>query len=108
MVPRSDGDRHEPAVSVHAGRSAPRDRPQPGAPGRHAENVLDGCRLVLADLAYNVRALTTSVHDWDVAVAEDGAAGHIPALSLELERITQLATVLATRGAPDRPHGCRT
>jgi len=70
--------------------------------------VLDGCRLVLADLAYNVRALTTSVHDWDVAVAEDGAAGHIPALSLELERITQLATVLATRGAPDRPHGCRT
>src|SRR5207249_2406940 len=45
-------------------------------------------RFVLADLAYDVRALTALVDDGDVAVAEDGAAGHIPALSLELERIT--------------------
>src|SRR2546428_977760 len=35
-----------------------------------------------------MRALTALVDDWDVAVAEDGAAGHISALSLELERIT--------------------
>src|SRR5437899_12708538 len=70
------------------GVQRPRDRPEPGAPGRHAENVSDGRRLVLADLADDVRALTTLVADWDVAVAEHGAAGNIPALSLELKRIT--------------------
>src|SRR5207245_10897993 len=66
------------------GVQRPRDRPESGAPGRQAENVSDGRRLVLADLAYDVRALTALVDDGDVAVTEDGAAGHIPALSLEL------------------------
>src|SRR5947208_17011798 len=84
MAPRSDGDRHEPAGSVHPRRQRLRDRPESGAPGRQAENVSDGRRLVLADLAYDVRALTALVDDGDVAVTEDGAAGHIPALSLEL------------------------
>src|SRR5947209_15498244 len=77
-----------PRGAYTLGVQRPRDRPESGAPGRQAENVSDGRRLVLADLAYDVRALTALVDDGDVAVTEDGAAGHIPALSLELERIT--------------------
>src|SRR5207245_11396196 len=77
-----------PRGAYTLGVQRPRDRPRPVAPGREAENVSDGRRFVLADLAYDVRALTALVDDGDVAVAEDGAADHIAALSLELERIT--------------------
>jgi hypothetical protein len=57
--------------------------------GDHAEDPPDRRRLVLTDLAHDMRAAAAISKDWDVAVAEHDAADDVPALRLDLQGIAR-------------------
>src|SRR5437660_1206470 len=65
------------------------DLPEADAGPDHGEDPPDRRRLVLTDLAHDVRSLAAFTEDGDVAVAEDHAADDVPALCLDLQGVAR-------------------
>src|SRR5215470_17128942 len=64
------------------------------AVGHHLEDPPHDRRLVIANLPDNMRSPATLIEHGDISVAEDGTAGDVSALRLELERVASPLTGL--------------